>query len=130
MTDGDNPKSKVRQMLTAEHVLALIPVSRSTLFRLERDRLFPLGQAITPHRKLWFEHEVIAWQEALLDPNSALSQALKLRVAKKKTRSRLPQPKAGPLFDRIPLFDRVEGQGPSGNTLHDFRRGDGHRLKG
>src|SRR6516164_10000175 len=76
MTDGDNPKSRVRQMLTAEHVLALIPVSRSTLFRLERDRLFPQGQAITPHRKLWFEHQVIAWQEALLDPNSALSQAL------------------------------------------------------
>src|SRR5256885_6682027 len=31
-------REEVREMLTAEQVLALIPVSRTTLFRLERDR--------------------------------------------------------------------------------------------
>jgi len=70
---------KVREMLTAEQVLAMIPVSRTTLFRLERDKLFPQGQAVTPHRKLWFKDEVIAWQKDLQDPDSALSQTVRLR---------------------------------------------------
>jgi predicted DNA-binding transcriptional regulator AlpA len=43
----DQKKDEVREMLTAEQVLARIPVSRTTLFRLERDKLFPQGQAIT-----------------------------------------------------------------------------------
>jgi len=47
--------------------LALIPISRTTLFRLERDKLFPQGLAITPHRKLWFQDELIAWQKAVQD---------------------------------------------------------------
>jgi predicted DNA-binding transcriptional regulator AlpA len=87
MTDETD---QVREMLTAEQVLELIPISRSTLFRLERDGLFPQGQAITPHRKLWFKDTVAIWQRQLLDPTSPLSRALKLRVAKKKVRSRLP----------------------------------------
>jgi len=44
---------KLRPMLNAAQILALIPISRTTLFRLERDKLFPQGQAIGPHRKLW-----------------------------------------------------------------------------
>ena len=88
MTDTaqDAPQRKdVRAMLTAEQVLALIPVSRTTLFRLERDKLFPLGQAIVPHRKLWFQDEVVAWQKALQDPDSELSQTMRLRATKKAT---------------------------------------------
>jgi prophage regulatory protein len=77
-------KEEVREMLTAEQVLALIPISRTTLFRLERDKLFPQGQAITPHRKLWFQDEVITWQKALQDPCSALAQAMRARVKVKK----------------------------------------------
>ena len=76
-------REEVREMLTAEQVLALIPVSRTTLFRLERDRLFPQGLAIVPHRKLWFQDEVIAWQRALQDPDSELSQTMCLRATKK-----------------------------------------------
>ena len=73
----------VREMLTAEQVLDRIPISRTTLFRLERDKLFPQGQAITPHRKLWFRDEVIAWQKALQDPDSELSRAVRLKAVKK-----------------------------------------------
>jgi prophage regulatory protein len=80
---GEQDDEKVREMLTAEAVLSMIPVSRTTLFRLERDKLFPQGQAITPHRKLWFKDEVIAWQKELQDPDSALSQAVRLRAVKK-----------------------------------------------
>jgi prophage regulatory protein len=75
-------KDEVREMLTAEQVLALIPISRTTLFRLERDKRFPQGQAITPHRKLWFRDEVVQWQRDLQDPDSALSQAVKLNAKK------------------------------------------------
>jgi prophage regulatory protein len=75
---------EVREMLTAEQVLAMIPISRTTLFRLERDGLFPQGLLITPHRKLWFKDEVIAWQKDLQDPDSALSQAVRLKAVKKK----------------------------------------------
>ncbi|MEY9397986.1 prophage regulatory protein [Bradyrhizobium japonicum] len=78
----DESASEVRPMLNAERVLALIPISRTTLFRLERDGLFPEGQAITPHRKLWFQDEVVAWQKALQDPKSSLSQLVKARRTK------------------------------------------------
>ena len=80
MSDQD---AELREMLTAEQVLAIIPISRSTIFRLERDELFPRGSAITPHRKLWFKDEVIAWQQALQDPSSALAKALRLRAVKR-----------------------------------------------
>lgn len=70
---------QVRRMLTAEQVMEKVPVSRTTLFRLEKDGLFPQGQAITPHRKLWFEDEVIAWQKALRDPASSLAETVRQR---------------------------------------------------
>ncbi|MET3308065.1 helix-turn-helix transcriptional regulator [Bradyrhizobium diazoefficiens] len=75
-------QDNVREMLTAEQVLALIPISRTTLFRLERDKVFPKGEAVTPHRKLWFKDEVIAWQRDLRDPKSALAQAIRARGVK------------------------------------------------
>jgi prophage regulatory protein len=80
MTEG---VEHVREMLTAEQVLELIPISRTTLFRLERDELFPQGQAVTPHRKLWFKDEVVAWQRNLQDPDSALSKAIRAREKRK-----------------------------------------------
>ncbi|QIO34361.1 helix-turn-helix transcriptional regulator [Bradyrhizobium sp. 1(2017)] len=81
----------VREMITAEQVLALIPVSRTTLFRMERDGVFPRGEAISPHRKLWFKDEVMAWQRDLRDPKSALAQAMRARNTKGRPRS-LPRP--------------------------------------
>jgi predicted DNA-binding transcriptional regulator AlpA len=82
--DDRTAADQVREMLTAEEVLAKIKISRTTLFRLERDKLFPQGQAITPHRKLWFQDEVVSWQRDLQDPDSALSQAVRLWAAKKR----------------------------------------------
>lgn len=77
-------ESAVRPMLTAEQVLARIPVSRTTLFRLERDGFFPKGAPIAPHRKLWFEDEIVAWQRALQDPHSPLSEAMNARRTRAK----------------------------------------------
>jgi predicted DNA-binding transcriptional regulator AlpA len=84
MTDTTDETSQgVRGMLTAEQVLKRIPFSRTTLFRLERDGLFPKGKPVTPHRKLWFEDQVIGWQRQLDDPDSALSQAMAKRASRR-----------------------------------------------
>ena len=83
MSNESEKEEGVREMLNAEQVLDRIPISRTTLFRLERDGLFPQGQAITPHRKLWFKDEVVGWQKELQDPDSDLSKAVRLRAVKK-----------------------------------------------
>jgi prophage regulatory protein len=91
MSEADN----VREMLTSEQVLALIPISRTTLFRLERDGLFPAGQVIGPHRKLWFKDDVVVWQRTLQDPASPLAQALRRVPEGKKRKRGLEVVKAG-----------------------------------
>jgi prophage regulatory protein len=75
---------QVREMITTEQVLGMIPVSRSSLFRLEKEHLFPQAQLITPNRKLWFKDEVIAWQCDLQNPNSELSKAIRAREVNKR----------------------------------------------
>jgi prophage regulatory protein len=54
-----------RRMMTEREVLRLIPISRSTLWRREREGTFPRGSYISPNRKVWFEDEVCAWQDAI-----------------------------------------------------------------
>jgi len=54
----------VRQMLTIEDVLAKIPISRTTLWRMERDKQFPKGH-IVRKQKVWYDDEMAAWHDAL-----------------------------------------------------------------
>ena len=54
-----------RRMLTIEQVLQIIPVSRTTIFRMERDGRFPPSHWPSAGRRCWFEDEVAAWQDAL-----------------------------------------------------------------
>jgi prophage regulatory protein len=54
-----------RRMLTLEEVLKIVPVHRSTLFRMERLGQFPASVYISENRRVWFEDEVIAWQRTL-----------------------------------------------------------------
>jgi len=54
-----------RPMMTLEQVLALVPVSRSTLFRMISEGRFPAGMYISGNRKIWFADEVLSWQNAL-----------------------------------------------------------------
>jgi prophage regulatory protein len=75
---------KVREMLTMEQVLAMIPFDRVYLFRLEKERLFPKAHFVTPKKRLWFKDEVIQWQHDLADPNSDLSQAVQLKLQRAK----------------------------------------------
>jgi prophage regulatory protein len=58
---------ELRPMLTEQMVLAIVPISRTTLFRLESAGRFPKSTYISPNRRVWFRDQVIAWQTAIND---------------------------------------------------------------
>src|ERR1700756_122974 len=62
-------KSGPRRMLSEKQVLVIVPVSRTTLFRMEKAGRFPRSTYITPNRRIWFEDEIIAWQHAVDERN-------------------------------------------------------------
>jgi prophage regulatory protein len=64
-------KSGPRRMLSEKQVLEIVPISRTTLFRMEKASRFPKSTYITPNRRVWFEDEIIAWQNAVdeFNPN-------------------------------------------------------------
>jgi predicted DNA-binding transcriptional regulator AlpA len=76
-------KSVPRRMLNEAQVLALIPVSRTTLHRMTKTGRFPKGTYVSANRKLWFADEVAAWQNAVneLDPNRGRGKGRRGRVA-------------------------------------------------
>ena len=62
---GTPEKSGPRRMLNEAQVLALIPVSRTTLHRMTKTGRFPKGTYVSANRRLWFADEVAAWQNAV-----------------------------------------------------------------
>jgi prophage regulatory protein len=58
-------ESKPRKMMTEAQVLALVPVSSVTLWRMQRQGLFPKGSYMSAGRKAWFEDEIIEWQKSI-----------------------------------------------------------------
>lgn len=70
-TEGSaSDKPELRRMLSEKQVLEIIPVSRTTLFRLEKADRFPKSTYISPNRRVWFEDEIISWQAAVDERNS------------------------------------------------------------
>ena len=69
--DGASNMPAPRRMLNEEQVLQIIPVSRTTLYRMEKAARFPRSTYISPNRRVWFEDEVVAWQSAVdeFNPN-------------------------------------------------------------
>ena len=63
----DEPRP--RTMLSEEQVLAIVPVSPSTLSRMEKEGHFPKSTYISPNRRVWFEDEIVAWQNAVDEYN-------------------------------------------------------------
>ena len=60
---SDNPGP--RRMLNEAQVLAIVPISQTTLWRMEKAGKFPRSTYISPNRRVWFEDEIIAWQNAV-----------------------------------------------------------------
>jgi predicted DNA-binding transcriptional regulator AlpA len=54
--------TEVRTMLNEAQVLAIVPVSPVTLWRMQKAGRFPRATFITPNKKVWFEDEIVAWQ--------------------------------------------------------------------
>jgi prophage regulatory protein len=52
-------------MLNEKQVLAIVPFSRTTLYRMERDGKFPRSTYISPNRRVWYVDEIVAWQNAV-----------------------------------------------------------------
>ena len=70
--DGASDKSAgPRRMLSEKQVLEIVPVGRTTLYRMEKAGRFPKSTYISPNRRVWFEDEIIAWQNAVdeFNPN-------------------------------------------------------------
>jgi prophage regulatory protein len=65
-TEDDAPdKSGPRRMLSEKQVLGIVPVGRTTLYRMERAGRFPRSTYISPNRRVWFEDEIVAWQNVV-----------------------------------------------------------------
>jgi prophage regulatory protein len=64
-------KSGPRRMLSEKQVLEIVPVGRTTLYRMEKAGRFPRSTYISPNRRVWFEDEIVAWQNAVdeFNPN-------------------------------------------------------------
>jgi prophage regulatory protein len=68
-------ESGPRRMLNEAQVLALIPISRTTLFRMMKAGRFPKATHISPNRRCWFESEVADWQRAIAEVNPNFNPA-------------------------------------------------------
>jgi prophage regulatory protein len=69
--DRVSDNSGLRRMLNEKQVLEIVPVGRTTLYRMEKTGRFPKSTYISPNRRVWFEDEIIAWQNAVdeFNPN-------------------------------------------------------------
>jgi prophage regulatory protein len=65
MEDSAPDKSGPRRMLSEKQVLEIVPVGRTTLYRMEKAGRFPRSTYISPNRRVWFEDEIVAWQAAV-----------------------------------------------------------------
>ena len=75
-------KSRPRRMLNEKQVLEIVPVGRTTLYRMEKAGRFPKSTYISPNRRVWFEDEIIAWQHAVdeFNPNRGRGKGRRRRV--------------------------------------------------
>ena len=84
--DREHDQPGLRPMLTERMVLDLVPLSRTTLYRLERAGKFPRSVYVSPNRRLWFRDQIIAWQAAVYErdernPNRGRGKGRRHRVS-------------------------------------------------
>ena len=60
-----NAPETARRMLNEKQVLAIVPLSHTGLWRLEKAGRFPKPTFISPNRRIWFEDEIVAWQNEI-----------------------------------------------------------------
>src|SRR5258706_14626873 len=83
-TEEEAPdKSGPRRMLSVKQVLEIVPVGRTTLYRMEKAGRFPRSTYISANRRVWFEDEVANWQAAVdeFNPNRGRGKGRRHRVS-------------------------------------------------
>jgi prophage regulatory protein len=80
--DGATEFAVARRMLNEKQVLEIVPVSRTTLYRMEKAGRFPKPTYISPNRRVWYEDEIAAWQNAVdeFDPRRARGKGRRVRA--------------------------------------------------
>ena len=75
-------KSRPRRMLDEKQVLDIVPLSRTSIYRLEKAGKFPKSIYISPNRRIWYEDDIIAWQRAVdeFNPNRGRGKGRRRRV--------------------------------------------------
>ena len=58
-------KTRPRRMLNEKQVLDIVPLSRTSIYRLEKAGKFPRSTYISANRRIWYEDEIVAWQNAV-----------------------------------------------------------------
>ena len=79
-SDGASEKPAPRRMLNEKQVLQIVPVGRTTLYRMEKAGRFPKSTYISPNRRVWFADEIIAWQNAVDEFNPTRGRGKGRRV--------------------------------------------------
>ena len=58
------PQLEADELLSAHALLAIVPIAKTTIWRLERRGQFPRRISISPRRVVWRRSEVEAWLSA------------------------------------------------------------------
>jgi prophage regulatory protein len=62
-----------RRMLTLAQVLDIVPLKRTTLFKMEKNGTFPASHYASANRRFWFADDLARWQ-ANLPTNNRISR--------------------------------------------------------
>jgi prophage regulatory protein len=81
--NGAREKTEPRRMLNEKQILQIVPIGRTTLYRMEKAGRFPRSTYISPNRRVWFEDEIVAWQNAVdeFDPNRGRGKGRRQRIS-------------------------------------------------
>jgi prophage regulatory protein len=76
-------KAGPRVMLNEKQGLQIVPISPVTLWRMEKAGKFPRSTYISPNRRVWFEDEIVAWQNAVneFNPNRGRGKGRRPRAS-------------------------------------------------
>ena len=65
-TENSAPdKSRPRRMLNEKQLLDIVPLSRTSIYRMEKAGKFPRSTYISANRRIWYEDEIVAWQNVV-----------------------------------------------------------------
>ena len=68
-----------KQMLDINGVLEIVPLSRTTIYRMEKDGTFPASHYISQNRRIWYLSEIERWLKSRSTENPRRKKRRKSR---------------------------------------------------